>query len=62
MGTWNGVWAVRVEPKGLSRTEERVGLIGRGRLEAFTSGQGVEGHRPRLGRVFGRRRVCSRKG
>lgn len=48
-GDWNGVWAVRVEPKGLSRTEEagRIDWTG-GRLEAFSVAKGWRAIAPAL--------------
>ena len=48
-GDWNGVWAVRVEPKGLSRAEE-AGRIDwtAGRLEAFSVAKGWRANAPAL--------------
>ena len=48
-GNWNGVWAVRVEPKGVSRMEEagRIEWTG-GRLEAFSVAKGWRASAPAL--------------
>ena len=48
-GDWNGVWAVRVEPKGLSRMEDagRIDWTG-GRLEAFSVAKGWRASAPAL--------------
>ena len=48
-GNWNGVWAVRVEPKGLTRIEEmgRIDWTG-GRLEAFSVAKGWRASAPAL--------------
>ena len=48
-GDWNGVWAVRVEPRGVSRMEEagRIEWAG-GQLEAFSVAKGWRANAPVL--------------